>query len=109
MGSWGRTNRAVVADPMTAGRTSANPVNRTGARPNLERVRTRHFQTAKETRDQDHRPDQLRPADRAIFDEAGIDFLLVGDSAGNNVLGFDTTLPVTIDELIPLTRAVAAR
>jgi 3-methyl-2-oxobutanoate hydroxymethyltransferase len=42
-----------------------------------------------------------------IFDEAGIDFLLVGDSAGNNVLGFDTTLPVTVDELIPLTRAVA--
>ena len=42
-----------------------------------------------------------------IFDEAGIDFLLVGDSAGNNVLGYDTTLPVTVDELIPLTRAVA--
>ena len=43
-----------------------------------------------------------------IFDEAGIDFLLVGDSAGNTVLGYDTTVPVTIDELIPLTRAVAA-
>ena len=42
-----------------------------------------------------------------IFDEAGIDFLLVGDSAGNNVFGYDTTLPVTVDELIPLTRAVA--
>jgi 3-methyl-2-oxobutanoate hydroxymethyltransferase len=42
-----------------------------------------------------------------IFDDAGIDFLLVGDSAGNNVLGFDSTLPVTVDELIPLTRAVA--
>jgi 3-methyl-2-oxobutanoate hydroxymethyltransferase len=43
----------------------------------------------------------------SIFDEAGIDFLLVGDSAGNNVLGYETTLPVTIDELIPLARAVA--
>jgi 3-methyl-2-oxobutanoate hydroxymethyltransferase len=42
-----------------------------------------------------------------IFDAAGIDFLLVGDSAGNNVLGYPTTLPVTVDELIPLTRAVA--
>ena len=42
-----------------------------------------------------------------IFDDAGVDFLLVGDSAGNNVLGFDSTLPVTVDELIPLTRAVA--
>jgi 3-methyl-2-oxobutanoate hydroxymethyltransferase len=32
--------------------------------------------------------------------------LLVGDSAGNNVLGYDTTVPVTLDELLPLTRAV---
>ena len=42
-----------------------------------------------------------------IFDESGIDFLLVGDSAGNTVFGYDTTLPVTVDALIPLTRAVA--
>ncbi len=41
-----------------------------------------------------------------IFDAAGIPVLLVGDSAGNNVLGYDTTVPVTIDELLPLTRAV---
>jgi len=32
--------------------------------------------------------------------------LLVGDSAANNVLGFDNTLPVTVDELIPMVRAV---
>src|ERR1700712_2095044 len=43
----------------------------------------------------------------AIFDEAGIPVLLVGDSAGNNVLGYDTTVPVTMAELGPLTRAVA--
>ena len=42
----------------------------------------------------------------AIFDEAGIPVLLVGDSAGNNFLGLENTIPVTIDELIPLTRAV---
>src|SRR3954451_20535051 len=42
-----------------------------------------------------------------IFDEAGIPVLLVGDSAGNNVLGYDTTVPVTLDEILPLTRAVA--
>ncbi|MFT4262321.1 MAG: 3-methyl-2-oxobutanoate hydroxymethyltransferase [Nocardioides sp.] len=42
-----------------------------------------------------------------IFDEAGIDVLLVGDSAANNVYGYETSLPVTVDELIPLTRAVA--
>ena len=41
-----------------------------------------------------------------IFDEAGIPVLLVGDSAGNNFLGFENTIPVTVDELIPLARAV---
>ena len=42
-----------------------------------------------------------------IFDEAGIPVLLVGDSAANNVLGYATTLPVTMDEMVPLVRAVA--
>lgn len=41
-----------------------------------------------------------------IFDEAGIPVLLVGDSAGNNVFAHPDTVPVTVDELIPLTRAV---
>lgn len=42
-----------------------------------------------------------------IFDEAGIPVLLVGDSAGNTVFGYDTTVPVTLDEMVVLTRAVA--
>jgi 3-methyl-2-oxobutanoate hydroxymethyltransferase len=42
-----------------------------------------------------------------IFDEAGIPVLLIGDSAANNVYGYETTVPVTVDELIPLVRAVA--
>jgi len=42
----------------------------------------------------------------SIFDEAGIPVLLVGDSAGNNFFGEENTIPVTVDELIPLTRAV---
>jgi 3-methyl-2-oxobutanoate hydroxymethyltransferase len=41
-----------------------------------------------------------------IFDELGIPVLLVGDSASNNVYGNATSLPVTVDELLPLTRAV---
>jgi 3-methyl-2-oxobutanoate hydroxymethyltransferase len=41
-----------------------------------------------------------------IFDEAGIPVLLVGDSAANNVYGYDNTLPVTVDELLPLVKAV---
>ncbi|WAB81120.1 3-methyl-2-oxobutanoate hydroxymethyltransferase [Microcella daejeonensis] len=72
----------------------------------MKRVRTRHFQRAKE---QGIKITGLTSYDvltARIFDEAGIDFLLVGDSAGNTVLGYDTTLPVTIDDLIPLTRGV---
>jgi 3-methyl-2-oxobutanoate hydroxymethyltransferase len=42
----------------------------------------------------------------AVFDEIGIPVLLVGDSAANNVYGYDSTLPVTVDELLPLVRAV---
>jgi 3-methyl-2-oxobutanoate hydroxymethyltransferase len=42
----------------------------------------------------------------ALFDEAGIPVLLVGDSAANNVFGYDTSLPVTVDELLPLVRGV---
>lgn len=41
-----------------------------------------------------------------IFDRAGIPVLLVGDSASNNVYGNASSLPVTVDELIPLARAV---
>jgi len=41
-----------------------------------------------------------------VFDDAGIPVLLVGDSAGNVVFGYDTTLPVTVEDLLPLTAAV---
>jgi 3-methyl-2-oxobutanoate hydroxymethyltransferase len=41
-----------------------------------------------------------------IFDDAGIPVLLVGDSAANNVYGYDNTIPVTVDELLPLVKAV---
>ncbi|MGW6427258.1 3-methyl-2-oxobutanoate hydroxymethyltransferase [Nocardia sp. NPDC055053] len=41
-----------------------------------------------------------------LFEEAGIPVLLVGDSAANVVYGYDTTVPITIDELIPLVRGV---
>ena len=42
-----------------------------------------------------------------ILDEAGIPVLLVGDSVANNILGYETTIPVTMDEMLHHTRAVA--
>ncbi|WP_138750984.1 3-methyl-2-oxobutanoate hydroxymethyltransferase [Paenibacillus sinopodophylli] len=42
-----------------------------------------------------------------LAEEAGIDVILVGDSLGNVVLGYDTTIPVTIEDIVYHTRAVA--
>lgn len=42
-----------------------------------------------------------------LVDQAGIDLVLVGDSVGMAVLGYETTLPVTMDEMVHHTRAVA--
>jgi len=42
----------------------------------------------------------------AIADEVGVDSILVGDSYGMVVLGYDNTIPVTVDELLPVCRAV---
>lgn len=75
--------------------------------PVIKRVRTRHFARAKAEGIKITGLTSYDTLTARIFDEAGIDFLLVGDSAGNTVFGYDSTLPVTVDELIPLTRAVA--
>ncbi len=71
-----------------------------------KRVRTRHFAQAKAN---GHPITGLTSYDfltAQIFDGAGIDFLLVGDSAANTVFGYDSTLSVTVDELLPLVRGV---
>lgn len=73
----------------------------------VRRVRTTHLQRC---RDRGQRFSMLTCYDATtagIFDEAGIEVLLIGDSAGNTVYGYESTVPVTLDELIPLTRAVA--
>ncbi|SCG38903.1 3-methyl-2-oxobutanoate hydroxymethyltransferase [Micromonospora halophytica] len=74
--------------------------------PATRRVRTRDLIAAKE---RGERWSMLTSYDQytaGIFDAAGIPVLLVGDSAANNVFGYETTLPVTAEELLPLVRAV---
>jgi 3-methyl-2-oxobutanoate hydroxymethyltransferase len=71
------------------------------------KIRTHHLQKMKA---EGHKWAMLTAYDYStarIFDEAGIPVLLVGDSAANVVYGYDTTVPVSVDELIPLVRGVA--
>jgi 3-methyl-2-oxobutanoate hydroxymethyltransferase len=70
------------------------------------RVRTRDLWQAKERGEKWPMLTSYDNYTAAIFDQAGIPVLLVGDSAANNVFGYETTVPVTVDELLPLVRAV---
>ncbi|MGI5214076.1 3-methyl-2-oxobutanoate hydroxymethyltransferase [Plantactinospora sp. CA-290183] len=74
--------------------------------PATRRVRTRDLLAAKERGDRWPMLTSYDQYTAAIFEQAGIPVLLVGDSAANNVFGYETTVPVTVDELLPLVRAV---
>src|SRR5881398_3883927 len=73
----------------------------------VRRIRIHHLQAMKERRERWAMLTAYEQFAAAVFDEVGIPVLLVGDSAANNVFGYETTLPVTVDELLPLVRAVA--
>jgi 3-methyl-2-oxobutanoate hydroxymethyltransferase len=72
----------------------------------VKRVRTHHLREMKERGERWAMLTAYDMYTAAVFDEAGIPVLLVGDSASNNVYGNETSLPVTVDELVPLARAV---
>jgi 3-methyl-2-oxobutanoate hydroxymethyltransferase len=74
--------------------------------PATRRVRARDLHAAKERGDRWPMLTSYDQYTATIFDQAGIPVLLVGDSAANNVFGHATTVPVTVDELLPLVRAV---
>ncbi len=85
----------------------------TGAKPAAEgaapirRIRTHHLRDMKERGERFTMLTAYDMYTAQVFDEAGIEVLLVGDSASNNVYGNETSIPVTVDELLPLTRAVS--
>jgi 3-methyl-2-oxobutanoate hydroxymethyltransferase len=78
-----------------------------GSAAPVKRVRTHHLREMKERGEKFTMLTAYDMYTAQIFDEAGIEVLLVGDSASNNVYGNETSLPVTVDELLPLTRAVS--
>src|ERR1700712_1746366 len=91
-----------VAAPYGTGPAKTAPTG-----PALKRVRTHHLRQMKERGEKFSMLTAYDQYAAATFDEAGIDVLLVGDSAANNVYGYETTVPITVDELLPLTRAVS--
>ncbi|GIG71376.1 3-methyl-2-oxobutanoate hydroxymethyltransferase [Phytomonospora endophytica] len=70
------------------------------------RVRTRDLRAAKERGEKWAMLTSYDQYTAAMFDEIGIPALLIGDSAANNVYGYETTLPITPEELLPLVGAV---
>ncbi|HEU0192370.1 MAG TPA: 3-methyl-2-oxobutanoate hydroxymethyltransferase [Mycobacterium sp.] len=85
------------------GAATAEPVTGSAPKP---RTRTHHLQKMKA---EGRKWAMLTAYDYStarIFDDVGIPVLLVGDSAANVVYGYDSTVPISVDELIPLVRAV---
>ncbi len=92
-------NNPEVAAPYGTGSAPQGP------KP-AKRVRIHHLQELKERGEPWPMLTAYDMYTAELFDEAGIPVLLVGDSAANNVYGYDTSLPVTVDELVPLVRSV---
>ena len=70
------------------------------------RVRVHHLQQAKERGEKWAMLTAYDTYSAAIFEEAGIPVMLVGDSSGNVVLGYSSTVPVTVEDLLLMTKAV---
>jgi 3-methyl-2-oxobutanoate hydroxymethyltransferase len=70
------------------------------------RVRVHHLQQAKERGEKWAMLTAYDTYAAQVFEEAGIPVMLVGDSAGNVVLGHTSTVPVTVEDMLLLTKAV---
>ncbi len=93
---------------MTAAAAARSPLNGGPTRPGdpVKRIRVQDLWTAKRRGEKWAMLTAYDYSTAALLDAAGIPVLLVGDSAANVVYGYDTTVPVTVDELVPLVRGV---
>jgi 3-methyl-2-oxobutanoate hydroxymethyltransferase len=94
-----------AADPAASAVRTALPEPLYGGR-GTRRVTVRDVAMAKERSEKWPMLTAYDALTARVFDDAGIPVLLVGDSAAMVVYGHDTTIPVTVDDLIPLTAAV---
>ncbi len=83
------------------------PIPGGGRSPGRRRVRIPQLQAMKERGERWAMLTAYEQYAAEIFDEAGIPVLLVGDSAGNNVFAYETTIPVTVDQMLMLVAAVS--
>lgn len=97
-----------MSDSKTSESTSENRLYGSAPSPDAPRrkTRTHHLQAMKAEGERWAMLTAYDYSSARIFEEAGIPVLLVGDSAANVVYGYETTVPVTVDELLPLVRGV---
>jgi 3-methyl-2-oxobutanoate hydroxymethyltransferase len=96
------SSAAELASPYGAG-----PLAGAGVGPHRRRVRIPQLRAMKERGERWAMLTAYEQYAAEIFDEAGIPVLLVGDSAGNNVFGYETTIPVSVEEMLMLIGAVS--
>lgn len=94
-----------------AATSAAAPATASASKPfdldTVKKVRTVHLAQAKATGQKFSMLTCYDALTAQIFDRAGIEMLLVGDSAANVVLGYESTLTITLDEMIPMVAAVS--
>lgn len=86
---------------------SSTPTGDPHPAPRPRQVRTRHLAQMRERGEKIVMLTAYDALTAAILDAAGTDVLLVGDSIGNVCLGYDSTLPVTLEDMTLATRSVA--